>query len=57
MFNGLNLTQIESRPIENKKWEYRFFVELEGNLDSAGVQNALRGVKQEATEFHLFGCF
>lgn len=57
MFNGLNLTQIESRPIENKKWEYRFFVELEGNLDSAGVKNALRGVKQEATEFHLFGCF
>lgn len=57
MFNGLNLTQIESRPIENKKWEYRFFVELEGNLDSASVQNALRAVKQEATAFRLFGCF
>ena len=57
MFSGLNLTQIESRPIENKKWEYRFFVELEGNLDSASVQNALRAVKQEATAFRLFGCF
>lgn len=57
MFNKLNLTQIESRPIENKKWEYRFFVEFEGNLEDAGVQNALRGVKQEATVFHLFGCF
>ena len=57
MFNKLNLTQIESRPIENKKWEYRFFVEFEGNLEDAGVQNALRGIKQEATVFHLFGCF
>lgn len=57
IFNKLNLTQIESRPIENKKWEYRFFVEFEGNLEDAGVQNALRGVKQEATVFYLFGCF
>ena len=57
MFNHLNLTQIESRPIEDKKWEYRFFIEFEGNLEDAGVQNALRGVKEEATKFYLYGCF
>lgn len=57
MFNQLNLTMIKSRPIENKKWEYRFFVEFEGNLEDPGVQNALRGVRQEASAFHLFGCF
>lgn len=56
-FNQLNLTQIESRPIENKKWEYRFFVEFEGNLEDAGVQNALRGIRQEAISFYMFGCF
>lgn len=57
IFNQLNLTQIESRPIENKKWEYRFFLEFEGNLEDAAVQNALRGVKQEANNFYLFGNF
>ena len=57
MFNHLNLTRIESRPIENRKWEYHFFVEFEGNIEEAGVQNALRGIMQEASDFYLFGCF
>lgn len=57
IFNGLNLTKIESRPIEHKKWEYRFFVEFEGNLGDSGVQNALRGLKEEANAFYLFGNF
>ncbi len=56
-YNHLNLTQIESRPIENKKWEYRFFVEFDGNILDAGVQNALRGIRQEASAVYLFGCF
>lgn len=57
IFNNLNLTKIESRPIEGKKWEYRFFVEFEGNLRDAGVQNALHGIKEEANAFYLFGNF
>lgn len=57
IFNNLNLTKIESRPIEGKKWEYRFFVEFEGNFRDAGVQNALQGLKEEANTFYLFGNF
>lgn len=57
IFNQLNLTKIESRPIENKKWEYRFFLEFEGNLADASVQNAIRGIKEEANAFYLFGNF
>ena len=34
LFNGLNMLQLESRPIEGKNWEYRFFVDIEGNLMS-----------------------
>lgn len=29
---GMNLTRIESRPILEKSWEYRFFVDIEGQL-------------------------
>lgn len=55
IFNGLNMTRIESRPIENKTWEYRFFVEFEGRLDEAAVLNALKGVYEEANKVKILG--
>ena len=57
LYNDLNMTQIESRPIPGKNWEYRFFVDVEGNLDEASVQNALRGVKEEAAFLRVLGNF
>lgn len=57
LYNDLNMTQIESRPIPGKNWEYRFFVDVEGNLDDAAVQNALRGVKEEAVFMRVLGNF
>lgn len=55
MFNGLNMTQIESRPIPEHNWEFRFFVDFEGNLAGAGVRNALRGICEESNAFKLLG--
>lgn len=57
IYNNLNLTQIESRPIVGKSFEYRFFVDVEGNLNDPGVQNALLGVKEEATRLKILGNF
>jgi chorismate mutase/prephenate dehydratase len=57
LYNDLNMTQIESRPIPGKNWEYRFFVDVEGNLDDAAVQNALRGVKEESAYMRVLGNF
>ena len=57
LYNDLNMTQIESRPIPGKNWEYRFFVDGEGHLDDAAVQNALRGVKEEAAFMRVLGNF
>lgn len=57
LFNDLNMTQIESRPIEGKNWEYRFFMDVEGNLDEPSVQNALRGVREEAKSMRILGNF
>ena len=55
IFNHVNMIMIESRPIPGKNWEYRFFVDLEGNLQDAGVQNALRGIGTEAQNFKILG--
>ena len=49
------MTKIESRPITGKNWEYRFFVDFEGNLEQSAVKNALRGIGQEANALRVFG--
>ena len=42
--SGINMTKIESRPGEGKQWEYRFFVDFEGNMAQPAVKNAIRGL-------------
>ena len=55
IYNGLNMTKIESRPIPKRNWEYRFFVDFEGNLGDAAVQNALLGIGAEAKKIRVYG--
>ena len=55
IYNNLNMTKIESRPIEGRNWEYRFFVDFEGNLADSSVKNALRGLREEATNMKILG--
>ena len=55
IYNNLNMTKIESRPIADRNWEYRFFVDFEGNLADSGVKNALRGIREEASNLRILG--
>ncbi len=55
IFNGLNMTNIESRPIPGRNWEYRFFLDFTGNLEEAAVQNALAGLQAEANMLLVLG--
>ncbi len=55
IYNNLNLCKIESRPIEDRNWEYRFFVDFEGNLAESSVKNALRGLRDEARNMKILG--
>ena len=50
------MTKIESRPLgEGNNWEYRFYVEFDGNMRESGVQNALRGLREETSSLKIFG--
>ncbi len=55
MFNGLNMTKIESRPISEKKWEFMFYVDFNGHLSDAAVRNCLRGIEEEAIAIKVLG--
>ncbi|MGN0161660.1 MAG: chorismate mutase [Lachnospiraceae bacterium] len=55
IYNGLNMTKIESRPIAGQAWQFRFFVDFMGNIDDANVMNALRGIEEEALSIKLLG--
>lgn len=55
IYNHLNMNRIESRPIEGRNWEYRFFIDFEGNLADSSVKNALRGLREEARNMRILG--
>ncbi len=54
---GVNLTHIESRPRPETPFEYTFFVDLEGHLDTPEVSRALSLVQQHAHEVTVLGSY
>ena len=55
IYNNLNMDHIESRPIQDRNWEYRFFIDFVGNLEDCAVKNALRGLKEETVKLKILG--
>lgn len=55
IFNGINMVKIESRPIPGRNWEYRFFIDMEGNLEDAAIRNTLMGIGAEAQNLRILG--
>jgi chorismate mutase/prephenate dehydratase len=57
IYNNINMTKIESRPIALKAFAYRFFVDIEGGLDHPAIKNALHCIKEEALEMKILGSY
>lgn len=55
--NGINMTEIESRPIKDKTGEFRFFMEIEGNFADKNIKAALEELKRAANSFKFLGCY
>lgn len=55
IYNDLNMSGIESRPVEGRSFAYRFFVDFDGNLADAAVKNAIRGLREEALNLRILG--
>ena len=55
IFNGLNMNCIESRPMKDVNWQYRFFIDFDGNLEDDAVKNALVGLEEECEKIKILG--
>jgi prephenate dehydratase len=53
----LNLTKIESRPLRGKPWEYLFYLDFMGRVDSPNAQNALKHLSELADFMRVLGCY
>jgi chorismate mutase/prephenate dehydratase len=54
---SLNLTKLESRPRLHSPFEYLFYVDFEGNLESDSVQHAMREMGQHTNYLKVLGCY
>jgi chorismate mutase/prephenate dehydratase len=53
----VNMTRIESRPSRRKKWDYVFFVDVDGHAEDEPVAIALDEVKSNADLFRVLGAY
>jgi chorismate mutase / prephenate dehydratase len=53
----VNLTRIESRPSRKKKWDYVFFLDIEGHAEDVAVAKALSALKRRASLFRVLGSY
>jgi chorismate mutase / prephenate dehydratase len=55
--HGINMTRIESRPSRRRKWDYVFFIDIEGHAEDQRVRKALAALKKRASLFRVLGSY
>jgi len=55
--HGISLTRIESRPSRKKKWDYVFFIDLDGHAEREPLATALAELKLRASLFRVVGAY
>jgi chorismate mutase/prephenate dehydratase len=53
----INMTRIESRPSRRRKWEYVFFVDIDGHVEDGPVAQALREIEHNASLLRILGSY
>jgi chorismate mutase/prephenate dehydratase len=55
--NGVSMTRIESRPSRRRKWDYVFFIDIEGHAEEAPVSDALAQLEERSSLFKVLGAY
>ena len=54
---GINLTAIQSRPIPDRPWEYRFYLDIAGHCEEPEIAEALDCAREIAHDCRVLGSF
>jgi len=55
--HGISMTRIESRPSRRRKWDYVFFIDVEGHASSEPLATALGQLKGQASLCRVLGSY
>ena len=55
--HGINMTRIESRPSRRRKWDYVFFVDIDGHADEKHIKSALDEMREHTDLFRILGAY
>jgi chorismate mutase / prephenate dehydratase len=55
--HGINMTRIESRPSHKRKWDYVFFIDVEGHVSDVPLAKALASLEARASLFKVLGSY
>ena len=51
------MVRIESRPARNGFWDYNFFIDVEGSVETPGVREALAAMEARTEHWRLLGSY
>ncbi|MGV6853413.1 MAG: prephenate dehydratase [bacterium] len=54
---GISMTKIESRPSKRGKWEYAFFVDVDGHADESPLKEAIEKLEPVASILKVLGSY
>ena len=54
---GMNLMHIESRPLHEPNWEYRFYVDLTGNVEEDSLRILMQSLAADCTHCRVLGAY
>ena len=55
--HGVNMNRIESRPSRQGRWDYVFFIDVDGHVSEAGLREAMAELEGEARMVKVLGSY
>jgi len=55
--HGVSMTRIESRPSKQGKWDYVFFIDVDGHVDDPELSAAIDEMQRFTTQLKVLGSY
>jgi chorismate mutase/prephenate dehydratase len=55
--NNINLSYLQSVPIANRPFEYRFYIDIDGGVENKSVDKALAGLRELGYQYDILGSY